>query len=58
MRAGLAPGGVLVEGTCDEIGRLGSWVLLDGDGPRSLTLACRVETLERPATSPSGCRRR
>ena len=49
MRAGLAPGGVLVEGTCDEIGRLASWVLLDEAGPRTLTLACKVETLQRPA---------
>ncbi len=49
MRANLAAGGVLVEGTCDEIGRLGSWVLLDEDGPRSLTLAARLETLARPA---------
>jgi hypothetical protein len=48
MRAGLAPGGRLVEGTCDEIGRLASWVLLDGSGPVSLTLACRVESLVRP----------
>ena len=48
MRASLAPGGVIVEGTCDEIGRLGGWVLLDARGPRSLTFACRVEMLPRP----------
>jgi hypothetical protein len=48
MRAGLAPGGVLVEGTCDELGRLAGWVLLDAAGPVSLTLACRVESLRRP----------
>ena len=48
LRAALAPGGVIVEGTCDEIGRLGAWVLLDADGPRSLTFACRVEMLPRP----------
>lgn len=48
MQECLAPGGVLVEGTCDELGRLGCWVLLDPSGPRSLTLACRVESLERP----------
>jgi hypothetical protein len=35
----LRPHGVVVEGTCDETGRLGSWVALDTDGPRSLTLA-------------------
>jgi hypothetical protein len=28
LRAGLAPGGVLVEGTCDEIGRRAVWVTL------------------------------
>ena len=48
MREGLAPGGLLVEGTCDEIGRLAGWVLLDASGPVSLTLACRVESLSRP----------
>ncbi|MFC4146456.1 class I SAM-dependent methyltransferase [Micromonospora mangrovi] len=45
----LAPGGLLVEGTCDELGRLGSWVLLDAAGPRTLTLAARLGTLESPA---------
>jgi hypothetical protein len=39
MRSALAPGGIVVEGTCDENGRLGSWVTLDAAGPRSLTLA-------------------
>jgi hypothetical protein len=48
MCGNLAPDGVLVEGTCDEIGRLAGWVLLDGDGPVSLTLACRVENLSHP----------
>jgi hypothetical protein len=50
MCAQLGDGGALIEGTCDEIGRLGSWVLLDASGPQSLTLACRVENLDRPAT--------
>jgi hypothetical protein len=48
MRAGLAPGGRIVEGTCDEIGRQASWVLLDERGPVSLTLACSVANLARP----------
>jgi hypothetical protein len=48
LRAGLAEDGLLVEGTCDELGRLGCWVLLDRAGPRSLTFACRVDTLDRP----------
>jgi hypothetical protein len=46
--ARLAPGGVLVEGTCDEVGRVGSWVLLDADGPVSLTLSCAVRHLDHP----------
>jgi hypothetical protein len=49
MRGRLAPGGVLVEGTCDEVGRRAAWVLLDADGPRSLTLACRVASIGRPS---------
>jgi hypothetical protein len=50
MRSALAPGGALVEGTCDELGRLAAWVLLDREGPRSLTLAARLSTLDSPAT--------
>jgi hypothetical protein len=50
MTAALAPDGVVVEGTCDELGRLASWVLLDRTGPVSLTLAARLSTLDRPAT--------
>lgn len=49
MRDGLAPGGVLVEGTCSETGRRGCWVRLDGSGPLSLTLACRVADIAKPS---------
>jgi len=35
--AGLAPGGVLVEGTCGEIGRRAVWVALHGPGVRTGT---------------------
>jgi hypothetical protein len=49
MRANLAPGGVIVEGTCDEIGRLAAWVRLDPSGPRTVTFACRVASLDRPS---------
>lgn len=45
----LAPGGLLVEGTCDEIGRRCCWVTLDAAGPRMITLACRPADLERPS---------
>ncbi|WP_459548229.1 class I SAM-dependent methyltransferase [Nocardia sp. X0981] len=47
--AGLAPGGLLVEGTCDELGRRCAWVVLDRTGPRTLTLAWDPFTVERPS---------
>jgi SAM-dependent methyltransferase len=50
MRRRLAPGGVLVEGTCDELGRLASWVTLGDTGPYSLTLAANLSTLDSPST--------
>ena len=49
MRAALAPGGLLVEGTCDEWGRRAGWVALDESGPLTLTLAARVTDLDRPS---------
>jgi SAM-dependent methyltransferase len=49
MCAQLAPGGFLVEGTSDELGRRGWWVLLDASGPISLTVACRPDTVKRPS---------
>ncbi|MFI6760449.1 class I SAM-dependent methyltransferase [Micromonospora sp. NPDC050417] len=50
MADALAPDGLIVEGTCDELGRLATWLLLDATGqPRSLTLAPRLATLETPA---------
>lgn len=55
MTGALAPGGAVVEGTCDELGRLAAWVLLDAaaapepPGPRTLTLAARLSTLDSPA---------
>jgi len=49
MLGRLAPLGVLVEGTCDELGRRCCWVTLTADGPRLITLACRPAGLERPS---------
>jgi hypothetical protein len=49
MRGALAPGGLVVEGTCDEWGRRSTWVALDEDGPLTLTLAARVSDLDRPS---------
>ena len=44
----LAPTGLLVEGTCSENGRVAAWVALDRAGPRSLTFAAQLRTLESP----------
>ncbi|VEG49764.1 class I SAM-dependent methyltransferase [Mycolicibacterium chitae] len=49
MQAALAPGGLIVDGTCDELGRRCCWVLLDRDGPISLTLACDPQHIDRPS---------
>ncbi|MFC3687136.1 class I SAM-dependent methyltransferase [Aquipuribacter hungaricus] len=49
LRGGLAPGGLLVDGTCDEPGRLASWVVLDARGPTALVLAWRLAGLARPS---------
>ncbi len=49
MQDRLAPGGVLIDGTCDELGRRCCWVLLDRDGPVSVTLACDARSIERPS---------
>jgi hypothetical protein len=62
LRAGLAAGGVLVEGTCDEIGRRAVWVTLPavsrpagpvpadgGAGGALLTFSARVASLDRPS---------
>ena len=49
MLARLAPGGLLVEGTCDEIGRRCCWVALTVDGPLTLTLSCLPSGIEKPS---------
>jgi hypothetical protein len=49
MLSRLAPGGLLVEGTCDEIGRRCCWVTLTHDGPQTFTLACLPSDLEQPS---------
>jgi hypothetical protein len=45
----LAPRGLLVDGTCDELGRLASWVAVDRGGPVSLTVSMRLRGLATPA---------
>lgn len=48
MAERIAAGGLIVEGTCDELGRRAAWVSLDSTGPLTLTLAARVADLDRP----------
>ncbi|MFE6860628.1 class I SAM-dependent methyltransferase [Nocardia sp. NPDC057668] len=47
--SGLAPDGLLLDGTCDELGRRCAWILLDRAGPRSLTLAWDPFTVDQPS---------
>ncbi len=49
LRGQLGEDGLLVEGTCDELGRRCSWVSIDAQGPRTLTFAARVADLSRPS---------
>jgi hypothetical protein len=49
MAAGLAPGGMILDGTCDELGRRAAWVMLDARGPRSLTLAWDPHHTDAPS---------
>jgi hypothetical protein len=51
LRSGLAAGGVLVEGTCDEIGRRAVWVTLPAQPDRAalVTFSTRLASLERPS---------
>lgn len=46
----LAPDGILVEGTCDEIGRVVTWIEVGADAePRTLSVSLRLAGLEDPA---------
>lgn len=50
MAGRLAPGGLLVEGTCDEIGRVVTWVAVGPDAtPRTLTISLRLAGLQHPS---------
>jgi hypothetical protein len=57
LRAGLAAGGVLIEGTCDEIGRRAVWVTLPAlpqqgqaeSAAALITFSARLASMERPS---------
>ena len=49
-RAMTATGAALVEGTCDELGRIATWAYVEDGVPHTLTLSARLSDLDHPAT--------
>ncbi|RLK47414.1 class I SAM-dependent methyltransferase [Microbacterium telephonicum] len=50
MCARLQPDGILVEGTCDELGRVSTWIEVGADAvPRTLSISLRLTDLETPS---------
>ncbi|MFE6736917.1 class I SAM-dependent methyltransferase [Microbacterium sp. NPDC057650] len=50
MTSRLAHGGLLFEGTCDEIGRIASWAEVDEHGiPQRFTISLKLSDLEHPS---------
>lgn len=49
MQTRLSEDGLLIEGTCDEIGRLSTWITLDRNEPLSLSISLRLSGLELPS---------
>jgi hypothetical protein len=49
MQSRLSPSGIFLDGTCDEIGRVATWVSLGTNGPESFTVALRLAELEVPS---------
>lgn len=45
----LSPDGLLVDGTCDELGRRSAWIAVAPTGPVSLSLSWRLRGLDRPS---------
>ena len=49
MLSRLSDSGVLVEGTCNEIGRISSWITLTKAGPQLFTISLHLQNLEIPS---------
>ena len=49
VRERLTEDGLLVDGTCDELGRRSTWVAVERSGPVSLTLSWRLRGLQAPS---------
>ncbi|WP_326831742.1 class I SAM-dependent methyltransferase [Arthrobacter sp. BL-252-APC-1A] len=45
----LADGGIFIDGTCDEIGRRSTWVVLEQAGPVSLSISLRFGAFSLPS---------
>jgi hypothetical protein len=45
-----ATGALLIEGTCDELGRIACWAVVEAGEPRTLTFSARLSDLDHPAT--------
>ena len=50
VRRRLADGGLLIDGTCDELGRRAAWVSVGAEtGPVSLTVSMRLAGMQQPS---------
>lgn len=49
MQSRLSSNGLIVEGTCDEIGRVASWVTLNSEKPLWFTISLRLQGLDKPS---------
>lgn len=45
----LADDGIFIDGTCDEIGRRASWIVLDRERPLSLSMSMRFGSFDLPS---------
>ncbi len=45
-----ATGALLIEGTCDELGRIATWAVVVDGAPSTLTFSARLSDLDHPAT--------
>jgi hypothetical protein len=49
VQSRLSPGGLFVDGTCDEIGRRVTWIALDAERPLSLSMSMRFGSFDLPS---------
>jgi hypothetical protein len=49
ITSAMAPGGMLIDGTCDELGRRSIWITVTADGPQTVTFAWDPFTVPRPS---------